>query len=66
MAYLQPKTLTCPNCGFSARVNWVIGVGPNSKPGETPSRRLHHIAPFTRDAADRKVLICPECQASIT
>ncbi len=66
MAYLQPKTLTCPSCSFSAEVKWVVGVGPNSKPGETPYRRLHHIAPFTRDPEDRNILICPECKAIVT
>ncbi|EDZ40789.1 hypothetical protein RB2083_303 [Rhodobacteraceae bacterium HTCC2083] len=65
MAYLDPKTLTCPHCGFSAKVNWVVGVGPHSKPGRTPSRRLYHIAPFTHDPSDRKVVICPECEAAV-
>ncbi|MGH1577301.1 hypothetical protein [Planktotalea sp.] len=66
MAYLKPQTLTCPDCGLSAEVKWVIGVGPTSKPGQTPSRRLHHIKPFIRDADHANTLICPDCGAIVT
>ncbi len=66
MAYLEPKTLTYPHCGFSAKVNWVVEVGQHSRLGQTPSRRLHHIAPFIRDPLDRNVVICPKCKAAVT
>ncbi|WP_368185157.1 hypothetical protein [Aestuariibius sp. HNIBRBA575] len=36
MAYLKPQTLTCPDCGQTAAIKWIIGVGPGSsgsKPG---------------------------------
>jgi len=37
MAYLETQTLTCPNCGVHAGLSWVIGEGPNTRPGEGPA-----------------------------
>lgn len=37
MAYREPEDLTCPSCGRTATLVWVIGEGPNTKPGEGPA-----------------------------
>jgi hypothetical protein len=37
VAYLDPETLTCPSCGKTGDLIWVIGEGPNTKPGEGPA-----------------------------
>ena len=36
MAYLDPETLTCPKCGRTGDLVWIIGEGPNTKPGQGP------------------------------
>lgn len=36
MAYLTPEMLTCASCGKSQMIQWVIGEGPNTKPGQGP------------------------------
>lgn len=37
MAYREPEELTCPACSRTADIVWVIGEGPNTKPGEAPA-----------------------------
>ena len=37
MAYLDPETLTCPSCAKTGDLIWVVGEGPNTKPGEGPA-----------------------------
>jgi len=62
MAYLSPTTLTCPECGFSARIKIVVGVGPGSRKGDIPYRRFRTADPFTPELKDGKktgTLLCP-------
>ena len=61
MAYLQPQTLTCSQCDFRSEITWVVGVGPNSKPGDVPYRHVHKPGDFLRDDNARDTLICPKC-----
>jgi len=37
LAYRDPQELTCPTCKRKAGIVWVVGVGPNTQPGEGPS-----------------------------
>ena len=37
MTYLSPETLTCPGCSHSADLVWIVGEGPNTRPGEAPA-----------------------------
>jgi hypothetical protein len=34
MAYRDPEQLTCPSCAKRAELVWVVGTGPNTKPGK--------------------------------
>jgi hypothetical protein len=36
MAYREPENLTCPTCGTSGEIVWVVGEGPNTEPGQAP------------------------------
>ncbi len=47
MAYLQPTTLTCPTCQFSAQIKVVVGIGPGSNRGDIPYERYKSAPPFT-------------------
>ncbi|QQP41814.1 Hypothetical protein FKW44_016289 [Caligus rogercresseyi] len=61
--YLKPLRLTCPSCDFSDEIRLVIGVGPHSKPGDTPYRRFNRAGGFTiglrADGARDGTLQCP-------
>ena len=63
MAYLKPKRLKCPKCGFQATIKTVIGVGPGSRRGDVPSKRFHSCVPFVAEtsAAGKPTgrLLCP-------
>ena len=65
MAYLKPQKLTCAKCDFRSEIMWVIGVGPNSKPGVKPSRKLHKTGAFLRDRENSNMLRCPECGEAV-
>lgn len=64
MAYLSPTTLTCPTCGFAARIKLVEGVGPGSRRGDIPYRRYNSAPPFAEhlDAKGKPTgtLLCPK------
>ncbi|SFR40651.1 hypothetical protein [Litoreibacter janthinus] len=63
MAYLDPKTLTCPKCDFSDEIRIVVGVGPSSEPGDTPYRRFQNSGGFIKgtkeDGTRDGTLLCP-------
>ena len=65
MAYLSPKNLTCPSCGTSGTVTWVIGIGPGSKRGDKPYKKLHNSGPFVQHPTQNDMLLCPNCDADI-
>lgn len=62
MAYLNPTTLTCPECGFSARIKIVVSVGPGSRKGDIAARSFLNPEPFNAELKDGKktgTLLCP-------
>ncbi|MCP3971886.1 MAG: hypothetical protein GY717_16500 [Rhodobacteraceae bacterium] len=67
MAYLDPQTLTGVGCGNSAEVTWIVGEGPNSKPGEGPAYISAlddgHWSVETQGAA--VTILCPDCSTRV-
>lgn len=63
MAYLNPTTLTCSDCGFSARIKIVVSVGPGSRKGDIAGRSFLRPDPFTaqtdEDGQKTGTLLCP-------
>lgn len=61
MAYLNPGTLTCPDCGLRGQVTWIVGVGPGAKPGNGPAYvTLRDPGPFTEIRKGRTTQVkCP-------
>jgi hypothetical protein len=62
LAYLSPTTLTCPDCGFSARIKIVVSMGPGSRKGDIAARRFLNPEPFEAELKDGKktgTLLCP-------
>jgi hypothetical protein len=71
MAYLDPQNLTCPGCGQRGEITWVVGIGPQTRPGQGPSyRRLHKPGPWRDEVSATGPfwagrLICPTCEATV-
>jgi hypothetical protein len=71
VAYLDPEDLTCPGCGKTATVTWLVGEGPNTKQGDGPAYlSLEDAGPWTpkTEAAHpfwTGHLICPDCGAQV-
>ncbi len=67
MAYPDRKTLTCPDCGISAPVMWIVGVGPQTGPGAGPSyvsaSRDGHWQVEPQGPA--VTIFCPDCGAEV-
>lgn len=61
MAYLEPTRLRCPACGFSARIEILVGVGPGSRKGDIPSRSFMDPSPFVEGRTEDggRGLLCP-------
>ncbi|GLQ34521.1 hypothetical protein GCM10007939_08040 [Amylibacter marinus] len=63
MAYLKPASLTCPQCGLSGDVQFVVHLGPHSKPDDGPARRsIRRAGPYQKRG---QTLICPVDQTQI-
>ena len=62
MAYLQPNQLKCPQCGFEANIETVVGVGPGSRKGDIAQRYFRDAGPFVegKTSDKRGTLSCPE------
>ena len=71
MAYLDPKRLTCPGCGKAGDVVFVVGIGPNTKPGQGPAYvTLHDAGPWVVEETSAHPffagrLFCPDCGAEV-
>ncbi len=71
MAYLDPETLTCPQCEKRAELVWVVGVGPNTKPGEGPDYvDILESGPWLIETVSTSkewygVIKCPDCGAVV-
>jgi hypothetical protein len=55
MAYLDTKTLRCPNRDYTEEVEIVVGVGPHSKKGDTPYKRHRR----SKTGVDGPSITCP-------
>jgi len=71
MAYRDPETLTCPSCNRSGELVWVIGEGPNTKPGESPAYTdvmepgAWQIETQATAPKWRGVVTCPDCGKTV-
>ena len=71
MAYLDRQRLTCPGCGKTGSVVFVVGIGPQTRPGEGPSYvTLQDAGPWVVDETNaRPVFVgrlnCPDCGAEV-
>ncbi len=68
MAYLEPTNLTCKNCGQAGELEWVVGVGPHTKPSEGPSYiDAHEPGPWViKKSGKTTQVFCPTCDALVT
>lgn len=64
MAYLDPKTLTCPDCGATAPIRWVVGKGPSSE-GVAYVSALESDAWEGRKEARGIRVFCKSCGAEV-
>ncbi|MFT7594820.1 MAG: hypothetical protein ACI8R4_002144 [Paracoccaceae bacterium] len=64
MAYLDETTLHCPACDHTDRIGLVVGVGPHSRPGDTPYRHYRKPGSFSEgtnsSGAKNGTLLCPK------
>ena len=71
MAYLDRTRITCPGCGKSGEVVFVVGVGPNTRPGEGPAYvTLQDAGPWVLEETSAHPffagrLSCPDCGAEV-
>jgi len=71
LAYLDPETLTCPGCAKSAAVTWVIGEGPDTKPGAPPDYiDLLETGPWVSETTNTTPvwagkITCPDCEETV-
>lgn len=71
MACRDPETLICPTCNRAAELVWVVGEGPNTKPGEGPAYVdvLEDGGWLVKTAATNKkwtgVITCPACNTPV-
>ena len=67
MAFKEPETLTCPSCGLSGAVTWVVDEGPDGAGGH---RYLLQAGPWRNEPQEslpdwRGRLICPTCDVVV-
>jgi len=71
MAYLDPTPLTCPGCGKTGEVVFIVGIGPGTKPGQGPSYvTLRNPGPWVVEETSARPffagrLSCPDCGAEV-
>ncbi len=71
MAYLDPRALRCPGCGKVGEVVFVVGVGPQTRPGQGPAYvTLKDPGPWQVDKISAHPvfagrLTCPACGAEV-
>lgn len=71
MAYLEPEDLRCPGCGRGGRLTWVVGEGPNTRPGEGPAYvDVLEPGPWAVETKETAPvwagrIACPDCGASV-
>ena len=71
MAHLAPQTLTCPACGKTGEIVWIVGIGPHTKKGDGPSyKTLKKPGPWREEAVQKRPfwagrLICPACGENV-
>ncbi len=71
MAYLDPETLTCPSCRKSGDLVWVVGEGPNTKPGQAPDYvDVQEAGDWLVETANTApnwegAVVCPQCNSEV-
>jgi len=71
LAYLDDRELCCPGCGKRGAAVFVVGVGPNTGPGEGPAYiTLHTAGPWQVEEITAHPffagrLLCPDCGAEV-
>ncbi len=71
MAFRKPERLVCPGCGREGEAVFLVGIGPETAPGEGPSSlRLLDGGGWTVEEiaagpffAGR--IVCPDCGAEV-
>ncbi|WP_299028336.1 hypothetical protein [uncultured Sulfitobacter sp.] len=68
MAFLSPKTLTCPACGHTGPLTWVTGrplQGPQGS--DTGYVKVQRKGDWMVEQTQAETIItCPSCQAEAT
>lgn len=71
MAYRNPEQLTCPSCAKRAELVWLVGIGPNTKPGEGAAYvQILDPGPWLEQTTNTApawhgTLTCPACGATV-
>ena len=71
MAYRDPEQLTCPSCTKRAELVWLVGEGPNTKPGEGAAYvQILDPGPWQEQTTNTArawhgTLTCPACGATV-
>lgn len=71
MAWRDPETLTCPECGKRGDIVWLIGEGPNTAPDEGPAYTdilepgLWQVETHETRPRWRGRITCPDCSCVV-
>jgi len=71
LAFLDPETLTCPQCKRSADMVWIVGIGPDTPAGGAPAYvAVHDSSDWLIETTETEprwqgVARCPECGATV-
>ncbi len=68
MAWREPETLTCPGCGLTGEVTWVVGEADAA--GQGGYRSLLDAGPWRDEPGDTLPnwhgrLLCPACTTMV-